>query len=512
MNFLKENKVALLLALAKFILPYIFQHPFYELHRDEMLYLEQGHHLAWGFMEVPPMLGFLATVIHFFGSGFFWVKFCPSFFGAVNLFLLCRMTKEMGGKNFAQFVAGLGLICGGYLRVHFLFHPNFLDIFFWSLSAFYLIRYINTQQVKYVYAIAISLALGWLGKYSVAFFATAIFIGLLLNANRKLFLSKHLYAATVLALLIILPNLLWEYNHKWPVIHHMQELRETQLQFINPFRFLLNQLLMNIATSFVWIGGFIWLLFLKEGKPYRILAWMYLAIIVLLTATNGKDYYALGAYPMLFAAGGVWLQQITTVKMHWFRYAAVVIIFALFIPIIPAILPVWKPEKLAAYYRKTGLDKTGANHWEDLKDHELPQDFADMQAWKEMAGKVSDLYVKLPDSTKKRTMVYCRNYGMAGALKYYGKGLPAINSDNGSFLLWMPETYDVHTLLYVGRRIPEKDDEVFQQFEKYSVVDSITNVYAVEKGTKIILYENGNKQVSGMIEKGIREMKDEFRR
>ena len=76
----------------------------------------------------------------------------------------------------------------------------------------------------------------------------------------------------------------------------------------------------------------------------------------------------------------------------------------------------------------------------------------------------------------------------------------------------MPDTYDVHTLLYVGRRIPEKDDEVFQQFEKYSVVDRIVNEYAVEKGTKIILYENGNKEVSRLIEKGIKEMKDECRR
>ena len=199
-------------------------------------------------------------------------------------------------------------------------------------------------------------------------------------------------------------------------------------------------------------------------------------------------------------------------KIQWFRHAAVFIILILFLPIIPALLPVWKPEKLAAYYCKTGLDKTGANHWEDLKDHELPQDFADMQGWKEIAGKVSELYAKLPDSTKRRTMVYCRNYGLAGALKYYGNGLPAINSDNASFLFWMPDSYDVHTLIYVGRRIPDKDDEVFQQFEKYTVVDSIANMYAVEKGTKLLLYENGNREVSGMIEKDIREMKDEFRR
>ena len=60
--------------------------------------------------------------------------------------------------------------------------------------------------------------------------------------------------------------------------------------------------------------------------------------------------------------------------------------------------------------------------------------------------------------------------------------------------------------------IPEKDDEVFQQFEKYTVVDSITTPHARERGIKIILYENGNDKVNKMVEDGIKEMKDAYRR
>ncbi|MDQ6814223.1 MAG: glycosyltransferase family 39 protein [Bacteroidota bacterium] len=512
MAFIYRYRVALLLALIKFVLPFVLQDSMYELHRDEMLYIPQGEHLAWGFMEVPPLLSIFAKLALLMGGNFFWVKFWPSLFGALNVVLVCMMAAEMGGKQFAQLIAGLSLIAGVYLRVHFLFQPPPLEIFFWSLSAYYIIRYINTNHIKYIYFLSIALAFGWLSKYSVLFFAAGIFVGLLLSSYRNLFVLRHLYIAAALALLIIFPNLLWQYNHKWPVIHHMKELRETQLQYNNPIDFLKDQILMHLPYFFVWIGGLVWLLFFKVGKPYRILASIYLTVIILFMVTNGKNYYSLGAYPMLFAAGGVWLEQISTAKKYPLRYVYVAVIILLFLPLIPVLLPVWKPQKLANYYKKTGFDKAGACRWEDLQDHPLPQDFADMLSWKEMGQKVSRVYASLNDSVKNSTLVYCRNYALAGAVNYYGTGLPQVNSDNASFLFWMPDKYDVKDLLFVGRRIPDKDDKVFQQFEKYTVVDSITTPLARERGVKIILFENGNNQVNAMIAAGIKEKKDEFRR
>ncbi|WP_018613021.1 glycosyltransferase family 39 protein [Segetibacter koreensis] len=512
MAFIHRNRIGIILAFIKFLLPYILQHPMYELHRDEMLYIQQGNHLAWGFMEVPPMLSVFAKLALFFGGNFFWIKFWPSLFGAINVFIVCTMAAEMGGKVFAQFIAGLSLIAGAYLRVHFLFQPNFLEIFFWTLSAYILIKYINTEQVKYIYYLSISLALGWLSKNSVAFFAAGVFVGIILTENRQLFSSKHLYLAALVALLIIAPNLIWQYNHKWPLVHHMKELRETQLRFINPIDFLIDQVLMHLPVFFVWNGGLTWLLSFKAGKSYRLLAWTYLSILFLLMVSSGKDYYTLGAYPMLFAAGGVWLEEITAVKRFWFRYVSIATIIFLFIPLIPLLLPVWKPEQLADYYKKTGFDKTGFLRWEDLQDHPLPQDFADMISWRELAGKVSKAYKLLPDSIKNKTLIYCRNYALAGATAYYGKCLPKVTSDNASFLFWMPDKYDIKDLLFVGKNIPKKNDLVFQQFEKYTVIDSVDIPYARESGVKIILYENGNKQVNKMIEAGIKEKKDEYRR
>ncbi len=511
MAFIYRNRIGIVLGLIKFSLPFLLQNPVYELHRDEMLYLEQGNHLAWGFMEVPPLLAVFAKASLWMGGSFFWIKFWPSLFGALTLILTCSMARRMGGNHFAQFVAGICLIAGAYLRVHFLFQPNFLEIFFWTLSAYLLVRFINSKIAKYLYLLGIALALGWMSKYSVTFFIAGIIVGLAFTPNRVLFKNRYLYLAGLLALVLISPNLFWQFQHKWPVVHHMQELRETQLQFISPLSFLISQVLMHISYSYVFIGGLIWLFFFKSAQPYRILGWVYVTIIILLVATNGKDYYSLGAYPMLLAAGGVWLEQVT-VKRLWIRYATLTVTLLLWLLILPVLLPIWKPAELAAFYRDHNIQKTGALHWEDLQDHELPQDFADMISWRELGEKVSQVYHDIPGSEKIETMIYCRNYALAGAVAYYGNNIPKPMSDNASFLFWIPEKVHVKNLIFVGRRIPEKDDLVFQQFEKYTVLDSITTPMARERGVKIILYENGNSEVNEMIETGIAKMKSEYQR
>lgn len=512
MAFIKKYRVPLVLAFIKFILPYLLQNPAYELHRDEYLYLAEARHLDWGFMEVPPLLSLFARIIHLSGDGFFWIKFWPSLFGGLTVLVVCEMVTEMGGRVFAQCVASLCMIAGVYLRVHFLFQPNFLEIFWWSLLALFIIKYINSRHSFYIILLGITIGLAWLSKYSIIFFVAGIIVGLVLTPYRKIFFQKYIYWAAAIALLIALPNVIWQYYHRWPVVHHMKELRETQLQFVPPSAFLMDQVLMHLPYFFIWIGGLVWLLFSSSGKQYRILAWIYITVITLLIISSGKNYYSLGAYPMLFAAGGIWLENLTVYKFKWLRYVSVTIILLLFAPVIPMLLPVWKPNKLADYYVRFGIDKIGVLKWEDLKNHPLPQDFSDMLGWKELAQKVSTAYAKLPDSIKIKTMLHCRNYGQAGAISYYGKGLPQVNTDNASFLFWMPETYHVKNILLVAKHLPDQDDIVFQQFEKYRMIDSISNPFARELGTKIFLFENANDKANSMIEANIRKQKNEFRR
>jgi len=505
----KDWLIVTALAALKFVLPFLLQNPVYELHRDEYLYYEQGQHLDFGYLENPSLIGVMASISSLLGGSFFWIKFWPALLGALTLMITAGIVIELGGKLFACVVAAIGILLTGYLRVHFLFQPNCLEIFFWTLGCYFLLRYINTQQIRFLYFLSIALAFGWWSKYSVLFFITAIIFSLLITRHRKVFQQKHFWLAVALGVFLILPNIIWQYQHNWPLVHHMEELRATQLQYVSKANFIKEQFLMLFPAVFVWTGGLIWLL---TQSKYRIIAFIYLVTVSLIMLGGGKAYYTLGAYPMLLAAGSVWLERIS-LKRSWVRIAVVSVILLLAIPMIPLLMPIQPPQVMAQTNKEFGLEKIGILRWEDQQNHPLQQDFADMLGWKELTGKAEALFHSLPDSVKSNTIVYCRSYGQASALRYYASDhyfRNKIISDNGTFLLWIPDRLSFRHLLFVGHNMPKKDDAVFQQFEKATIIDSVSNPLSRQYGDKIILFENATDSAHLLANSGLKEMKAEF--
>jgi len=507
------RNILYLLALVKIVIPYFLQNNFYEPHRDEFLYLAEGHHLAWGFMEVPPMLSLFAWLTHLFGNGMFWIKLWPSLFGAATFIVAGEIILSLGGKAFALLLLFLPFIFGAYLRVFFLFQPNPPEIFFWTMIVYGIIRFIQTAENKWLYIFGISVGLGMMSKYSVAFFTVSIIGALLFTKHRKIFLNKHFWYASLAGLIIFLPNILWQYSYNFPVLHHMKELQRTQLQYVDPSDFLIGQLIMNGPCVFIWLTGLRGLLFSKKIKEYRFIGFAYIFVIILLLIGHGKIYYSLGAYPALFAFGAYRLEQFTIRKRKAWRYAFVLIPVVLGTLMIPIALPVFQPQKLAAFYVKMNIKETGTLKWEDLKDHPLPQDFADMIGWEEMAQKMSRAYEMLDSNEKKHTILFCDNYGMAGAVTFYaGKyHLPGAYSDNASFLYWLPQNIHIDNLLLLTDDKNEMQHDFIKNFSFAAVTDSITTPMAREHGDLVILLKGANNAFNQTFKEKIEKDKAAFR-
>src|SRR6185312_2375371 len=155
----------------------------------------------------------------------------------------------------------------------------------------------------------------------------------------------------------------------------------------------------------------------------------------------------------------------------------------------PLLLPVWKPQKLAQFYEKAHLEKTGLLKWEDLKNHPLPQDFADMLGWKEMSGKMAAAYRTLDSNEKKHTLLFCDNYGQAGAVNYYAgiNKMPEAFSSNASFLYWMPARLDFDNIVLITDDANEMQHPFIKNFNQALLFDSVTSRYARERGSLIIV-------------------------
>ena len=251
-----QGSALLIFGLAVFtLLIHLFTATNYELHRDELLYMAMARHPSFGYMSTPPLMGFMAFLIqHIFGYSELGVKFFPILSGAASAIIIALLVKELGGKNFAVFVGCTAFILSpAFLRSDHQFMPVPFDEFFWLLVAYLVVRLVNTGNEKLWIAVGAAVAVAFLNKYSIIFFAAALFLALLISEHRKLLWSKYLGYGFVVAIIIASPNLVWQWQHHFPVITHMGELRRTQLVNENPVTFIMGQLLMNLPGLFIWL-------------------------------------------------------------------------------------------------------------------------------------------------------------------------------------------------------------------------------------------------------------------
>ncbi|MEO1258837.1 MAG: glycosyltransferase family 39 protein [Bacteroidota bacterium] len=480
-------KIALGFAFAKLLL-HLLTNTHYGFHRDELLYLALGRQPDWGFWSNPPLIGFISFVNQsVFGDGLFATRLVPALFGSALLFLICLMAHDLGGKKHAQILAGVaGFTSIAYLRSSHMFMPVIIDIFFWALASWAIIRYLKSKENKWLLWLGVILGVGFLNKYSVLFLIVAVILSFLITKHRLVFLKKHIWIAAGISLLIVLPNLIWQWQNDFPVINHIQELSRSQLSTVNPIHFLFDQVLMHFWGSLIWIPGLILLLIKKEHNEFRPVGWIYLFTLFLFLLMNGKHYYTLGAYPMLMAAGGVFWENY--VENNWKKIALALFVFIGNLPLFPSGVPILKITDSIKYFdfmsNKMGIKSL--TRWERGNIEALPQDYADMFGWKEL-GALTDQALKASGAPD-QCFVYAENYGQAGAVARFSKHPKgrSVASFADTYRLWAPAiiSEEINSLIYINDEIGE---DVQRFFSDIKIIGKIENQYARERGTTVYL-------------------------
>ncbi len=362
--------------------------------------------------------------------------------------------------------------------------PVPFDIFFWTLSLYLFLRFVNTGKPAPLLWFFAILGLGFLNKYNIVFLALPLGIFILSTNYRKLLTNRYFYIGIGLALLIILPNLLWQVANGLPVLRHMRELKESQLNNMSASTFLLEQLLMLFPATIIAIPGLIFLIGSGSMKQYRFIGIILLAIILIYLLLRGKSYYTAGIYPFLIAAGSLffesWLRKLVPRAI-----ALAAILFGGFL-ILPMGIPVFPPDGLVTYF--DGVQKTTGNNssrrFEDNSHHPLPQDYADMLGWDELTKAVKDVWQKVEN--KESCIIFADNYGEASAITILGKryGLPEAISFNDAFRYWAPSTFpsEITDVIYINFSLGEDVNQLFGTVEESG---GITNPLSREYGLKV---------------------------
>jgi hypothetical protein len=441
----------------------------YGLFRDEFYYLASTQHLAWGYVEHPPLsIALLALSRGVLGDSLFATRLLPALAGAATVIIAGLIVRELGGGRRAELLAALAtLIMPTYLAMGHFYSMNGFDIFFWAALSWIAVRTLMRDQSRLWLVFGVVAGIGLMNKISVGFLAFGVALGLLLTSQRSHLLRPWIWLGGAIALLIFLPHLLWQMQFDWPTLEFQANARAGKNLSLSAFEFASEQVLMaNPVTLPLWLAGLGGMLFSARLAKIRPLGLVYPILFVLFVTQAGKTYYLTPIYTLLFAAGAIVLEPVLGWR-QWLTPALATAFAVAGIVILPIAVPVLSPESLIDYTRAIGIAPPAL---EDQEQGALPQIFADMHGWQQLVDTVERVAASLPADQRQRAVVLATNYGEAGALEVLGSALdlPPVVSGHNSYWLWPPESLDGPVITL--RRTREELEPWFEHIERVETI------------------------------------------
>ena len=440
---------ALLAVAAAIALIHLLTNGRYGFHRDELQFLSDARHLDWGFVAYPPLTPFLERIgLSLFGINLVGLRLFSVLAQAAAIVATGLMARELGGGRLAQFAAALAVALSPLpLFQGTEFQYTTFDYLWWVLIAYFVVRLLGSDNPRWCLAIGATVGVGLMTKYAIAFFIAGILGGLVLSRARRFLLTRWFWAGIALALLICLPNLLWQFHHGFISYEFLQSIHLRDVGEGRADGFLSGQfwLCVNLVAAPLWIAGLVALL---RNPRYRMLAWMYLIPLALFILAKGRHYYLAAAYPMLLAMGaaaaGRWLARLP----RWGRTTIQAVFFTGLVVNGALVCTLILPLQSAGPLRDFALRNNG-----DLREE---------IGWPELVKTVAGIRDSLPPGQQAHLGITTGNYGEYGAIDIFGPayGLPApIGTTNSEWLRGYP-TDPPATIIALGIR-PDEADKIF---------------------------------------------------
>ncbi len=457
---------------------------------DELYTMACSQHLSLAFVDIPPIAPALLWVItSLFGNSLFAIHLLPSIFSGASVIMVGLMAKEMGGGRLAIVLSGLAAaFVPVWMAVGTLYTYDFLDQFVLILLFYFLIKLIKSENLKLWLAIGTIAGIGLMTKPSMAFFIAAVALALLFTKHRKMYATPWPWLGAGIALLIILPALIWQVSNGFPIAEYWGAYAKGKTVSASAPEFLLMQVVgMNVCLLPLWCVGLYWSMFNLEGRNYRMLAVMFIILFAVFLATGAKMYMFIPAYAMLLAGGAIQFEKFAA-KKTWkvlITIYAVIVVLAGCVQA-PNFMPILPVNSLVTYYDKVGnLFGTKSIKLDNNQGVELPQYFYDRLEWDTLVNDIADVYNSLPESERADTAVVTQNYGWAGAIDLFGgeKGLPKATCGQLNYYFFSMNNIGRKTWIMVG-----ETQETMQQFFGDVTVGKIsTTVFRQPSGLPILV-------------------------
>jgi hypothetical protein len=449
--------------------------------RDELYFIACAKHLAWGYVDQPPLVAFAAWLAGPFGYSLVALRALPVLSSAATVYVAVLLVRELGGKRFAQWLAGVAVaLTPAYLLLGNTLTTTSFEPLSWTLAAYACVKIARRRGERWWIPLALAVAFGGYGKYSIALWVAGLAAGMLATRERRALWTPWLPVSVLVTLGLLAPNLWWQAAHGWPIFEVLQGDAAHRPSFqsgialeyrnlaTNALFFSMEQVLYTSPLAVpVWLAGVVAPFRTTALRDVRFLAIAYLAVFAIAAALGAKGYYIVGAYASLLAVGAVAIERAPA----WLGTSLVALLAAGGIAMLPISLPVLPVDGLIAYTKVLGLtgrDGTPARLVQPV--------FAEEFGWGRLARDVAAVYDALPPAQRAQTAVYADTYGDAGALDFFGGryGLPPTISSQNNYYLWGPGTTDGSTMIAVGA---SRIDLLRKYYRRVTLVRTSTEPY-----------------------------------
>lgn len=429
---------------------------------DELYLLACADHLAFGYVDNPPFATFMICITRAVaGDGLVALRVPCAIAGAVAIALVGRTTKRLGGGLWAQTIAMLVLLLstfwllyGGQACVHAYEHLA------WSLEAYLLVRLLQEERPRWWLWIGVVAGLGLQDRVTFLIFGAALVVGLALTRERRWFRTGHLWAGGAIALLILVPNLLWQAAHGFPSLEYSQSVRTND--------FAVNALVwIHPLYTPLWIAGLIYAFRAQALARYRLLPVVFAAAYLLFLVLGGKAYYLAPAYVCIAPALGLMLARLSH---RWWSAGLVggylVLAGLAFLIVAVPLIP------LEYYVPSEGKFKK-PNH---IYFTPVPDTLQGRTGWEDFAAFVASNYHALNAADRAECALVVETYGEAAALHVFGpaRQLPEVYSPHNSFYYWGPPPQTSMYLFYYGEYA---EADLRTHFDSVRVLDTFEHPY-----------------------------------
>lgn len=422
--------------------------------RDELYYIVCARHLAWGYVDHPPLsIAILRAVIDTFGESLHVIRTVPAIAGAATVALVGLIARELGGGRFACLLAMSAAVAAPEsLAIDFFYSMNAFDLLAWPAIVLTLLVTLRRDQTRSWAYLGVSLGLGLLNKVSVLWLGAGIAAGLVLTSYRRAIARPGPWLASGVAAVCFAPHVVWQVLHGWPTLEFMRNASGSKMAGRGVVAFTVAAISdEGVVVALVGIVGLAAAFAGAMDRRARVLAWVWVVVFLIL-ALNGtsRTGYLTPAWTWTFALGGVAIERAIPDRRIAWRIAAVGAIVLFGVVALPMALPVLPTERYVRYAAALGQEPSTE---ENKQVGRLPQFYADMNGWDSIVGSLEAAWRTLPADEQARAVFFGTNYGEAGAIDVLGRaqGLPPAVATHNNYFFWGPPGDDIDAVVIMSQ-------------------------------------------------------------